>query len=197
MTYYIHTIPGDEAGCRQVFEFGRKMGIETFISEPAPESLDTIETFCDEYDIQLAIHNHGEDASPDYWHPEKILRVCRGRSKRVGACGDLGYWMRSGIDPVEAATILGDRLITLQIHDLHELTSEGHDVPWGQGAGKTEEFVRAIQKLGIKPTLLGLEYSRDWFDSMPEMAKCIRFIDDVSVELAKEPISEFSGSDKE
>ena len=28
------TIPGDEAGCRKVFEFGRKMGIETFISEP-------------------------------------------------------------------------------------------------------------------------------------------------------------------
>ena len=41
------TIPGDEAGCRKVFEFGRKMGIETFISEPPPESLDVIERFCD------------------------------------------------------------------------------------------------------------------------------------------------------
>ena len=56
VTYYIHLIPGDEAGCRKVFEFGRKMGIETCICEPLPEARDTIERFCDEYDINVAIH---------------------------------------------------------------------------------------------------------------------------------------------
>ena len=39
LTYYIQDIPGDEAGCRKVFEFGRKIGIETFMSEPKPEAL--------------------------------------------------------------------------------------------------------------------------------------------------------------
>jgi type 1 glutamine amidotransferase/sugar phosphate isomerase/epimerase len=185
VTYYIHLIPADEAGCRKVFEFGRKMGIETFISEPLPEALDTIEKFCDEYDINVAIHNHGPDASPVYWRPEGILEVCRGRSKRLGACGDLGYWMRSGIDPLEAVRTLGDRLITLQLHDLNELTAEGHDVPWGSGVGKTEEFVKEIHRLGVKPTLFGLEYSYDWFDSMPEMSECIKFFDEISVELAR------------
>ncbi|NQT53014.1 hypothetical protein HQ576_13235, partial [bacterium] len=34
LTYYIQNIPGDAAGCRKVFEFGRKIGIETFMSEP-------------------------------------------------------------------------------------------------------------------------------------------------------------------
>ncbi len=185
LTYYIHTIPGDEAGCRSVFEFGRKMGVETLISEPPAEALDTIERFCDEYDINLAIHNHGRKTSPRYWQPEGILEVCRGRSKRIGACGDLGYWMRSGIDPVEAARTLGDRLITLQVHDLNELSSEGHDVPWGTGAGKTEEFVTEIHRLGVKPTMFGLEYSYDWLDSMPEIAECIRFLDDLSLKLAE------------
>ena len=28
LTYYIQDIPGDEAGCRKVFEFGRKIGID-------------------------------------------------------------------------------------------------------------------------------------------------------------------------
>ena len=185
VTYYIHLIPGDEAGCRKVFEFGRKMGIETFISEPLPEALDTIERFCDEYDINVAIHNHAQKASPVYWRPEGILEVCRGRSKRLGACGDLGYWMRSGIDPIEAVRTLGDRLITLQVHDLNELTAEGHDVPWGSGLGKTEEFVKEIHRLGVKPTLFGLEYSYDWLDSMPEMGDCIKFFDKLSLELAK------------
>ncbi len=185
MTYYIHSIPGAEAGCREVFEFGRKMGIETFISEPLPEALDTIEKFCDEYEINVAIHNHGKDVSPRYWRPEGILEVCRGRSKRIGACGDLGYWIRSGIDPIEAAGKLGKKLITLQVHDLDELGSQGHDVPWGTGAGKTQQFVSAIHRLGIKPTMFGLEYSFDWLDSMPEMAQCVDFFDDLSVKLAE------------
>ena len=32
LTYYIQDIPGDEAGCRKIFEFGRKLGIETFMT---------------------------------------------------------------------------------------------------------------------------------------------------------------------
>ena len=100
-TCFYATIPGDEDGCRKVFEFGRKMGIETFISEPPPESLDMIERFCDQYNIKLAIHNHGPDQSPVYWRPEGVLEACRGRSQRIGACPDTGYWWRSGIDPIE------------------------------------------------------------------------------------------------
>ncbi|MFH1716650.1 MAG: ThuA domain-containing protein [Planctomycetota bacterium] len=185
LTYYIHLIPGDEAGCRKIFEFGRKIGIETFMSEPVPEALDTIEKFCDEYEINVAIHNHGRELSPKYWQPEGILEVCRGRSKRIGACGDLGYWMRSGIDPIKAVSTLKDRLITVQMHDLNELSSEGHDVPWGTGAGRTEKFIEEIHRLGIRPTMFGLEYSYNWFESMPEVARCVDFFNNVSMKLEK------------
>jgi type 1 glutamine amidotransferase/sugar phosphate isomerase/epimerase len=172
-------------GCRKVFEFGRKIGIETFMSEPLPEALDTIEKFCDDYDINVAIHNHGRKLSPQYWHPEGILKVCQGRSKRIGACGDLGYWMRSGIDPIEAVNMLKDRLITVQMHDLHERSPEGHDVPWGTGAGKSRQFIEQIRRLGVKPTMFGLEYSYNWFGSMPEIAQCIDFFNKVSLDLVQ------------
>jgi len=185
LTYYIHQIPGDEAGCRKVFEFGRKTGIETFMSEPLPEALDTIEKFCDDYDINMAIHNRDQKASPQYWHPEGILKVCQGRSKRIGACGDLGYWMRSGIDPIKAVDTLKNRLLTIQMHDLHELSPEGHDVPWGTGVGKTRQFIEEINRIGIRPTMFGLEYSYNRFESMPEIAQCIDFFNKVSMKLAK------------
>jgi sugar phosphate isomerase/epimerase len=168
-----------------VFEFGRKIGIETFMSEPLLDALDTVEKFCDEYDIKVALHNHDQKASPKYWHPEGILKVCQGRSKRIGACGDLGYWMRSGIDPIKAVNTLKDRLITVQMHDLHELSPEGHDVPWGAGVGKSEQFIKEIHRLGIKPTMFGLEYSYNWLESMPEIARCIDFFNKVSLELAQ------------
>jgi sugar phosphate isomerase/epimerase/type 1 glutamine amidotransferase len=185
LTCFYSRIPGDEDGCRKVFEFARKMGIETLISEPPLEALDTIEKFCDAYDINLAIHNHDEKASPHYWSPEAIMKVCEGRSPRIGVCADIGYWMRSGLDPVAGVSTIGKRLMVVQMHDLHELSPEGHDVPWGTGAGRSREFLEAIHRQGITPKMFGLEYSYDWMDSMPEVEQSARFFDQVTLELAK------------
>jgi len=186
LTHFYARIPGDEKGCRRVFEFGRKMGIETFISEPPPEALDTIERFCDEYDIELAIHNHGPKQSPHYWHPQRVLKVCKGRSRRIGACADVGYWIRAGVDPIQGVRTLGDRLLTIQMHDLHERSEAGHDVPWGTGVGQVEKLLREMHRLRIRPALFGLEYSYDWHDSMPEAAQCVKFFNEVSGKLAAE-----------
>ncbi|HEY9172776.1 MAG TPA: ThuA domain-containing protein [Verrucomicrobiae bacterium] len=183
LTYYIQDIPNDEAGCRKIFEFGRKMGIETFMTEPKPEALPLIDQFCEEYGINVALHNHDQNASPQYWHPDGVLKACAGRSKRIGACGDLGYWMRSGIDPIQAARTLKDRLITVQMHDLHATGSDGHDVPWGTGVGKSEQFFRELHRLGIKPTMIGLEYSYDWLESLPKVAQCKEFFDTTTLKL--------------
>lgn len=184
LTYYIQDIPGDAAQCRRVFEFGRKIGIETFMTEPAPEALDTIERFCDEYDICVALHNHDQQASPVYWNPDGILKVCQGRSRRIGACGDVGYWVRAGIDPVQAVRTLGDRLIALQMHDLHERNAQGHDVPWGSGAVNVEQLLAEIHRLGIQPVMFGLEYSYNWTESLPEIAQCVEFFNRISLKLA-------------
>jgi len=183
MTWYFPQVPGDAAGCRNVFEFARKIGVETIMSEPAPEALDTIEKFCDEYDINLAIHNHAPKMSPQYWQPEGVLKACQGRSRRIGACPDIGYWMRSGIDPLKGLQVLKDRIITLHLHDLNELTPQGHDVPWGTGIGKAGEFIREVHRLGIRPTMFGIEYAYNWLESMPEIAQSIEFFNKVSLAL--------------
>ncbi len=183
LTYYIQSIPGDEAGCRKVFEFGRKIGIETFMTEPAPESLPLIDRFCQAYDIRVALHNHARKGSPVYWHPDGILKACEGRSAYIGACADVGYWMRSGIDPVAAIEKLKGRLVTLQLHDLNEVRAEGYDVPWGTGKGQTEKILRTIRKLGHTPVMFGLEYSRNWLTSMPEVKQCAEFFNALSLNI--------------
>jgi sugar phosphate isomerase/epimerase len=185
VTHFIGRIPSDEAGCRRVFEFARKLGIETLLSEPPLADLDQIERFCDEYDVQLAIHNHGEKDSPHYWHPDKAMEACKGRSPRIGACVDIGYWLRSGIDPIQGVRTLGDRLMVVQMHDLDEVSPQGQDVPWGTGAGRTRELIGTIHELGLRPTLIEIEYSRDWYESMPKMAQCKAFFDQVVLDLAR------------
>jgi sugar phosphate isomerase/epimerase len=184
LTYFHQDIPGDDEGCRKVFEFARKIGIQTIMAEPKPEALDTVGRFCDAYDINVALHNHDQKASPVYWNPEGILKACEGRTKRLGACADLGYWMRAGIDPITAVRKLKDRLLTVQMHDLDQLSAAGHDVPWGSGAGRTEEFVRELRRLGITPTMFGLEYSYNWLESIPEIEQSIAFFNRISLDLA-------------
>ncbi len=185
--YYAQTIPSDEAACRKLFEFGNKMGVETFICEPKPAQLDLLEKLANEYGINIGIHNHGPNISPDTWRPEMVLALCEGRSKRIGAAPDLGYWLRHGIDPVEAARLLKDRILTVQMHDLHEAGEKGEDVPWGTGIGKSRVFFEELRRLGIKPCMIGLEYSGDWYESMPKLAKCIEFFNVTSLELAAKP----------
>lgn len=187
LTYYLQEIPGDEAGCRRVFEFGRKLGIETFMSEPRLEALDRIERFAEEYGINVALHNHDPKASPHYWSPDAILKVCAGRSPRLGAAADVGYWMRAGLDPVEGIRKLGPRLITLQMHELDELSPRGSDVPWGSGAGRAAAIFREIHRLGLRPTMIGLEYSKDFDNNFDAVAQCADFFHRLVLELAPPP----------
>ena len=55
-----------------------------------------IDKLANEYNINVAIHDHPKPSH--YWNPEAVLKVCEGRSKRIGACADVGHWARSGLD---------------------------------------------------------------------------------------------------
>ncbi len=182
--YYIHDIPNDEAVCKMIFEFGKIMGIEAFISEPKPEALDLIEKYCVEYNIKLAIHNHGKDISPVYWDPKNLLKVIEKRSRLIGACADIGYWQRNGIDPVTAINTLKDRLITIQVHDLDEKSPKGHDVAWGTGISNLENVFKTMQQAGIKPSLIGLEYSYNWGKSINEIIASKDYFDKTVIQIA-------------
>ena len=79
--------------------------------------------------------------------------------------------------------MLKDRFLTVQMHDLHATGSDGHDVPWGTGVGKSEEFFRELHRLGVKPTMIGLEYSYDWLESLPKVAQCIESFNATTLKL--------------
>lgn len=175
VSYYYGQLPGEESACRRVFEFADKLGIETFLSEPKPESLNVIENCCNEFNINVALHNHDSQNSPDYWSPEKVLEHCKNYGFRIGVCADLGYWMRSGIDPVEAVRVLKNRLLVVQVHDLDQRTGNGKDVPWGTGKGSTQAFFEELFKQGIRPLDIDLEYSEHFENNKTECQKCIDF----------------------
>jgi len=161
LTYHVQAMPSDEPNCRKVFGFGRKIGIETIIAEPPPEVLDTIERLCDEYDINLAIPSTGQISSRKVGHPREVLKLCNGRSKRIGACAPA---------TAETVAILRDRLIILQL---------------ANDAGKIAPLLEEIYRLGVRPTMFSVEYPPDGSMSMPGIAQSIGLFNKVSVQLAK------------
>lgn len=174
-------LPVDEAKSRQVFEFAKKWGIGVLVSEPATNALDTVEKLCKEYNIKVAIHDHPKGHSI-YWNPDAVLAAIKGRTPLMGACADVGHWMRSGLDPVECLKKLDGHIICLHFKDLNEMGPKAHDVPWGTGVGKVKEMMAELKRQHFHGAFC-VEYEYHWDNSSPEIAQCVKFFNATCDEL--------------
>ncbi len=172
----------DEGDSRKVFDFAKDMGIETIVSEPSPDALDTISKLCDEYQINVAIHNHPKPSR--YWNPDTVLEACRGRTRRLGACADTGHWMRSDINPLEAIKKLEGKIISFHFKDLNRYGQGAHDVPWGTGKADVRAILQELKRQGFRG-VFSAEYEHNWLNSLPEIAQSVAFFDRVASELQK------------
>lgn len=167
---------------KPVFEFAKDMGIETLVSEPPFDAFDEIEKLVEEFQINLALHDHPKPSR--YWNPETVLKVCKGRSKRIGACADVGHWMRSEINPLDALKKLQGRIISFHFKDLNEYGPKGHDVPWGTGKADVKALLTEMHRQGFKG-VFSIEYEYNWGHSLPELAQCVAYFEKVCAELAR------------
>jgi len=174
-------LPADEAKCRKVFEFAKKWGIGVLVSEPETNALDTVEKLCKEYNIKVAIHDHPKGHSI-YWNPDAVLAAIKGRTPLMGACADVGHWMRSGLDPLECLKKLDGHIICLHFKDLNKMGPDAHDVPWGTGVGKTRELMAELKRQNFHGAFC-VEYEYHWENSSPEIAQCVKFFNATCDEL--------------
>jgi sugar phosphate isomerase/epimerase len=174
-------LPPDEAQSRKVFEFAKKFGIDTLVAEPEPAALDTVEKLCKEYNIKVAIHDHPKGHSI-YWNPESVLEAIKGRTPLMGACADVGHWMRSGLDPLECLKKLNGRIICLHFKDLNEMGPAAHDVPWGTGIGQTKALMQELKRQNFHGAFC-VEYEYHWETSQPEIAESVKFFNATCDEL--------------
>ena len=170
-------LTGNADDCRKQFEFAKEMGAETFVSEPPGEAFDTIEKFCDEYGINLAVHNHPKGPQSKYWRPENLLKVCKGRGKRIGGCCDTGHWVRSALDPIECLRKMKGRIITMHLKDVVEVGNpKARDVPLGQGKAKYTEVLKELHRQGFRG-VMSIEYEHQSPKLLADIAACIAFVE--------------------
>jgi len=171
INYGVVGLPNDEAECRKVFEFAQEMGIECINSEPPEDAFDLIDKLAQEYKINVGIHNHPKPSH--YWNPETVLRVVEGRSQYIGANCDIGHWMRSSVQPLDALKMLEGRIRSFHFNDLNEFgVREAHDVVWGTGVGNPAVLLKEIHRQGVQ-AVFSAEYEHDWETNVHAIRKSI------------------------
>lgn len=181
VNYGVVDLGKDDASCRKVFDFAKEMGIETIVAEPPEGMLDLVERLCKEFKIKVALHNHPKP-SP-YWDPERVLQVCKGRSAWIGSCSDIGHWIRSGIQPIEAIRKLGPRVLTLHFKDLNAFGNpEAHDVVWGTGVANVAAILKELDRQKYRG-VFSIEYEYNWDNSLPELRACGEAFNTIALSL--------------
>ncbi|CAL1517268.1 sugar phosphate isomerase/epimerase [Chitinophaga sp. MM2321] len=167
MAAYGVVTPKSEADWRQLFEFGKAMGIKTFTSEPDEKDLPLISKLCDEYQINVAIHNHSYPTH--YWSPDIVLKAIQGQSKRLGACADIAHWVESGLDPIECLKKLEGHVLHSHLADLNEKNNkEARSVPWGTGVVDIAGIIKELKRQHFNGQI-SAEYEYNWYNSVPDI----------------------------
>ncbi|HVU26029.1 MAG TPA: sugar phosphate isomerase/epimerase [Opitutus sp.] len=126
-------LTNDAAAMRRAFENVRAAGLALMTCSPSPDALPLAEKFVKEYDIRLAIHNHGPE-DKTYPSPYQPWELIQSLDPRIGLCIDVGHSMRAGVDPVEAIHRCRSRLYDLHLKD--SLAAVGaKDIPAIVGRG--------------------------------------------------------------
>jgi sugar phosphate isomerase/epimerase len=155
----------DEA-VRSKFEYCKRAGIRVIVAgDPKPEMLPRIEKFVKEYDIRVAIHNHGPEDK--LWpSPLDVLKAVGSYDPRIGCCIDVGHAMRAGTNVVEAIHAAGPRLFNVHMKDLADAHSKESQVAVGDGVMPVREIFEALIKTNYKG-FVDLEYEVHGDNPMP------------------------------
>src|SRR6202451_208502 len=129
----IYFTKDEDADIRSKFEYCKRAGIAVIVAgDPTPETLPRLEKFAKEFDIRIAIHNHGPEDR--LWRsPLDVLKAVHGMDPRIGCCIDVGHAARAGTAVVQAIREAGPRLFNLHMKDLTSLQSKESQVAVGDG----------------------------------------------------------------
>jgi sugar phosphate isomerase/epimerase len=151
---------------RAKFEYAKRAGISVIVAgDPAPATLPRLEKFVKEYDIRIAIHNHGPEDKV-FPSPLDVLKAVKNMDPRMGCCIDIGHAVRAGTDIVQSIHEVGPRLFNMHAKDLTDFHDKESQVAVGQGKMPFREIFEALIKTNYQ-RFVDLEYEIHGDDPMP------------------------------
>jgi len=173
----------EDTDIRSKFEYSKRAGIPVIVAgDPTPQTLPRMEKFAREYDIRIAIHNHGPEDK--LWpSPLDVLRDIRNLDRRIGCCIDVGHTVRAGTDVVEAIHQVGPRLFNMHMKDLANPQSKESQVAVGEGVIPIPKIFAALMARKYEG-FVDLEYEIHPDDPMPGVISSFAYMRGVLADLS-------------
>ena len=172
----VERFAGNLARERRLAEFMRAAGASVIAVEFAPDAGPDVwraaERVADEFDLRLAIHNHGGR----HWlgNAQMLAQVFASTSPRIGLCLDTAWALDAHEDPVAMAEKFADRLYGVHLKDF-VFDRAGHpaDVILGDGNLNLPKLL-ALLSANERTASVIIEYEGDIADPGPALAHCVQ-----------------------
>jgi sugar phosphate isomerase/epimerase len=145
----------------------------TIVAAPVAEMLPLIDKKVKEFDIRVAIHNHGP-GDKHFPTPQSVYEKIKTLDRRIGLCMDIGHTLRIGACPIADAERYADRLYDVHIKDVTAAKPEGFGIQAGRGVIDIPKFLRTLKKIGYKD-VVSFEYEQEADDPMPGLAESVGY----------------------
>lgn len=157
----------------QAFDYAKKVGVPIIVGVPDYDLIGYSEQKVKEYNIKLAIHNHGPEDKL-YPGPGEVYERIKGRDSRMGLCLDIGHAMRAGVEPAKAVREYGKRIFDLHVKDVTKAEKDGQAIEAGRGIINFPAFIKALRKVNY-PGHCSIEFEKDMKDPLPGIAESIGY----------------------
>ncbi len=157
---------------RAIFQFAKDAGIGVLSADPDPDSFASLDELVKEFDVKIAIHNHGPGHR--YNKAVDVLHAIEGHDERIGACADLGHYIRSGQKPVEVIRLLKGRLYGIHLKDFATMEDKAQGVILGRGHLNCLEVFQALKNVAFPSDgALSLEYEENMSNPLDDIRQCV------------------------
>lgn len=153
----------------QAFEYAKRVGVPLIVGVPNPELIDYTEEKVKQYNIRIAIHNHGPEDKL-YPAPKIVYDLIKNRDSRMGLCMDIGHATRAGENPATAALTYKDRIFDLHIKDVTAAVKDGKAIEIGRGVIDFPALIKALNKIRYQG-VCSIEFEKDMDDPLPGIAE--------------------------
>lgn len=175
-----------ESNARKVFDYAKAIGLVAISANPKKDkaTFDLLDRLVAEYDIAIAIHNHGPGA--DYDKISDAEMWVKDRHPRLGACVDTGHYLRSDESPVEAIERFGKRCFGVHLKDVKTTVSNGQKQKQfrilGEGDLDVAGCLKALKKLDYQ-YCLALEYEENPSNPLSDIEACLKTVREAAAKV--------------
>ena len=161
------------AEVEQAFEYAKAAGMKVIVAMPTAEMLPLVQEKIRQYDIRVAIHNHGP-GDKNFPTPQSVYEKIKDLDRRLGLCIDIGHTVRVGADPLRSVEDYGDRLLDFHMKDVTEASPKGHEIQVGRGIIDVPALLRALVKVKYGG-VLSFEYEPEESDPLPGLCESVGY----------------------